>query len=243
MAKDLALRIGDFVQIKRDDLPDLSQEAPIQFDVVTEKEEVLAKGHLSGETAELLKAYLPTIKCKTNPYLFPTNGKHGISEEAVSWNLKELAHKAGIAIPKGKRLSFHAFRKLFISTGKNLNVDPDIIKALCGKSVAASILTYMTTVQWRENFAKIAAVLKIQEMPNKNHVKLEELEAKTLEQNRLIANLTMTLDAFKQELQEVKESNAQTKAELETYAELLPEEIRESFKKHVTQIRMKSKRT
>ena len=47
MAKDLALRIGDFVQIKRKELSNLDQEPPIPFDIVTEKEEVLAKGHLS----------------------------------------------------------------------------------------------------------------------------------------------------------------------------------------------------
>jgi len=177
MAKDLALRIGDFVKIKKTDLPDLNQEAPIPFDVMTGKEEVLAKGHLSAETVELLKTYLPTIKDKTNPYLFPTNGNLGINEQTVNWNLKELAKKAEIFVPKSKRLSFHCFRKLFLSTGKNLNVDPDIVKALCGKSVDASILTYMTGVQWREAFIKIADTLKIQQVTNRNHARLEELEA------------------------------------------------------------------
>jgi integrase len=75
MAKDLALRIGDFLRIKKEDLPDLNQEPPIPFDVMTGKEEVLAKAHLSAETVELLKTYLPTIKDKANPYLFPSNGK------------------------------------------------------------------------------------------------------------------------------------------------------------------------
>lgn len=129
MAKDLALRIGDFVKIKREDLPDLTQEPPIPFDIITEKEEVLAKANLSAETVELLKTYLPTIKDKPNPYLFPSNGKGYLDEDTFGWNLKELARKAGIVIPKGKRLTFHMFRKLFISTGKNLNVDPEIGRA------------------------------------------------------------------------------------------------------------------
>jgi len=176
MAKDLALRIGDFVQIKRDDLPDLNGEPPIPFDVMTEKEEVLAKGHLSAETVELLKTYLPTIKDKPNPYLFPSNGKGFLDKDTIGWNLKELAKKAGLTIPKGKRLTFHAFRKLFISTGKNLNIDPDMIKALCGKQVAPDILTYMTGIQWREAFSKIAETLKIQGLTTKNHVRLEELQ-------------------------------------------------------------------
>jgi hypothetical protein len=39
----------------------------------------------------------------------------------------------GITVPKGKRLMFHAFRKLFISTGKNLNVDGDVVKVYDNK--------------------------------------------------------------------------------------------------------------
>jgi len=203
LGKDLALRIKDFVNIKKADLPDLNQEPPIPFDIMTGKEEVLAKGHLSAETVELLKTYLPTIANNPNPYLFPSNGEGAIDEDTVRWNLKELARKAGIVVPKGKRLTFHVFRKLFISTGKNLNIDPDIVKALCGKSVDASILTYMTTVQWREAFSKIADQLKITQMTNKNHAKLEELEErnKKLEENVLALN--MALEVALKRLEEI----------------------------------------
>jgi integrase len=195
MAKDLALRIKDFVNIKKADLPDLSQEPPIPFDVMTGKEEVLAKGHLSAETVDVLKVYLPTIKDKANPYLFPTNGTNPMDEDTVGWNLKDLAKKAGIVVPERKRLTFHAFRKLFISTGKNFNVDGDIVKALCGKSVDPSILTYMTTVQWREAFSKIAEALKIQQMPNRNHDRIGELEEKIekLTEQNVLAMQTIEL--------------------------------------------------
>jgi hypothetical protein len=43
MGKDLAWRIGDFAKIKKDMLPDLEQDAPILFELITEKEKVLAK--------------------------------------------------------------------------------------------------------------------------------------------------------------------------------------------------------
>jgi integrase len=205
MAKDLGLRIGDFVQIKRDDLPNLDQESPIPFDVMTEKEEVLVKAHLSAETVELLKTYLPTIKDKPNPYLFPSNGKGYLDEDTFGWNLKELARKAGIVVPKGKRLTFHMFRKLFISTGKNLNIDPDVIKALCGKKVDADILTYMTTVQWREAFSKIAEQLKIQVLPTKNHVRLEELEERNKKLEEQVSMLWQTLDSTMKALEEKDE--------------------------------------
>lgn len=176
MARDLALRVGDFVEIKKADLPDLNSEAPVPFDIMTSKEQVLAKGHLSAETVELLKTYLPTIAKNPNPYLFPSNGKGSIDADTVGWNLKKLAEKASIVIPRGKRLSFHAFRKLFFSTGKNLNIDGDVLKAMCGKSVRADVLTYMNSVQWAEKFSLIADALKIQGFTAKNGSRLEDLE-------------------------------------------------------------------
>lgn len=191
LAKDLGIRIGDFVKIKVSDLPNLEQEAPIPFDVMTAKEEVMAKGHLSAETVELLKIYLPTIAGKE--YLFPTNGKHGIDEDTLGQTLKALAEKAGIVIPKNKRLTFHAFRKLFLSTGKNIGVDPDIVKALCGKSVDSDIMTYMTGVQWKEAFTKIAEQLKIQQMANKNHARLEELEERNIKLEDQVMALSLAL--------------------------------------------------
>jgi len=47
MATDLGLRAGDLIAIKKDDLPQLDQETPIPFDIMTEKEEVIAYLFLS----------------------------------------------------------------------------------------------------------------------------------------------------------------------------------------------------
>jgi site-specific recombinase XerD len=81
MATDLGLRISDFIKIKKNTLPSLTQEPPVGFDVMTGKEEVVAHGFLSAETIELLKVYLPTLQKKENAYLFPSNGKRPISDE------------------------------------------------------------------------------------------------------------------------------------------------------------------
>jgi len=70
MTTDLGLRVSDFLEIKKQDLPDLSLEAPISFDVMTEKEDVIARGFLSQENVDLLKKYIETLP-KDNPYLFP----------------------------------------------------------------------------------------------------------------------------------------------------------------------------
>jgi len=206
LAKDLGIRIGDFVKIKKADLPDLNQESPIPFDIMTGKEEVLAKGHLSAETVELLKTYLPTITDNTNAYLFPTNGEHGIDEDTLGQILKALAKKAGIIVPPNKQFTFHMFRKLFISTGKNIGVSDDVVKALCGKSVASDIRTYMTGIQWREAFSKIADVLKIQQIGNKNHARLEELEERNKKLEEQISMLWQVLDSTMKALEEKSET-------------------------------------
>ena len=114
MATDLGLRIGDFIAIKKEDIPSLDQETPIPFDTMTGKEEVVAHGFLSQETVDLLQAYLPTLTKKGNPYLFPSNGKSHISDEWLSKLLKRLAQKAKIPMNK-KSLTFHCFRKMLLS--------------------------------------------------------------------------------------------------------------------------------
>ena len=146
------------------------------------------------------------MKDKPNPYLFPSNGKGFLDEDTIGWNLKELARKAELVVPKGKCLTFHVFRKLFISTGKNLNVDPDVIEALCGKKVDADILTYMTTVQWKEAFSKIAEQLKIQVLPTRNHVRLEESEECNKKLEKRISVLWQVLGSTMKALEEKSES-------------------------------------
>ena len=47
MATDLGLRTVDFIDIKKNDLPNLNQEASISFDVMTLQEDVVAHGYLS----------------------------------------------------------------------------------------------------------------------------------------------------------------------------------------------------
>jgi len=113
LAVDLGLRIGDFIEIKKVSLPSLEDEPPISFVIMTDKEEVLAYGFLSDETVRLLKLYLPTLKSE-NSYLFPSNGKSHVSDEWLNRLLKKLARKAQIEM-NGKSLTFHCFRKMFLS--------------------------------------------------------------------------------------------------------------------------------
>jgi len=186
MGKDLAWRIGDFVKVRKEQLPDLEQDAPISFELITEKEDVIAKSFLSAETVELLKEYLRMLP-KTNPYLFPSNGQKHIDPDTINRALRKLAKKAEIHIPKGKRLRFHAFRKRFLSECANLHLDPNTARILVGKDVEESMLAYLSEVDHKEAFIKLHARMRLTEMPTEKPTKSEsELEVEVRTLKRLI---------------------------------------------------------
>jgi len=171
MATDLGLRISDFITLKKTDLPSLNQEPPIAFDTMTGKENVVAHGFLSQETVDLLKVYVPTLEGKNgNPYLFPSNGESHISDEWLNRLLQRLAEKAQFRL-NGKSLTFHCFRKMFLSASIDSGVGLTAGKKLCGKAIGESDDTYLTTVNLREKFIQLKRFLTIKETP-----KLENIE-------------------------------------------------------------------
>jgi integrase/ribosome assembly protein YihI (activator of Der GTPase) len=187
MATDLGLRIGDFIALKKTDLPPLDQEPPISFDVMTDKEDVVAHGFLSQESVDLLKAYLPTLGRKNgNGYLFPSNGESHISDEWMNRLLQRLADKAQIGM-NGKDLTFHCFRKMYLSAAIDSGIGLTAGKKLCGKAIAESDDTYLTTVHLRDKFLQLKRFLAIREQPKIEAEKIESLKSAI---NRLQEELT-----------------------------------------------------
>jgi len=205
-ATDLALRISDFRNVKKTDLPDLNQEPPIAFDVMTGKENVVAYGFLSSETVELLKVYLKTIKGKENQHLFPSNGKRAISEDRINSWLKKLANKAGINL-QGKQLSFHCFRKMFLSASIDSGIGLTAGKKMCGKAIGKSDDTYLTTVQLQKKFIQLKKMLAIQPIPKP-------------ENNERLSRLEMTVEQLQKE-----------KVSAKTIAEVMTKKVNELEKK------------
>jgi integrase len=207
MATDLGLRISDFIKLKKDDLPPLNQEPPIPFDVTTNKEEIIAHGFLSQETVDLLKVYLPTLKRKNgNPYLFPSNGKSHISDEWLNRLLQRLVEKSKIAM-NGKSLTFHCFRKMLLSAAIDSGIGLTAGKKLCGKAIAQSDDTYLTTVNLQKKFIQLKKFQTIREQPRVETEKIESLKNAV---NRLQEDLTrqkLITDTISQE-------NIRTKQEL-----------------------------
>lgn len=187
MGKDLAWRIGDFSKIRKDQLPNLDQDAPIEFVLITEKEDIVAKSFLSQETVNLLKQYLPTVESNSNPYLFPSNREGYYDPESINRTLRELAEKANVKIPKNKRLRFHAFRKRFLSECANVRIDVNTAKVLVGKSVEGSMLAYLSEVEHREAFIKVHERLRLTETPMRTTKETAtELEKKVERLERII---------------------------------------------------------
>jgi len=176
MATDLGLRIGDFIALKKSNLPLLNQEPPIPFELMTDKEDVIAHGFLSQETVDLLKVYLPTLERKNgNPYLFPSNSKSHISDEWMNRLLQNLADKAQINL-NGKDLTFHCFRKMFLSAAIDSGIGLTAGKKLCGKAVAQSDDTYLTTVNLRQKFIQMKKFLTIKEQLKTETSQIEALK-------------------------------------------------------------------
>lgn len=154
MGLDLGWRIGDFIKLKKEDIPDLDQETPIKFEAITQKEQVISSTFISSETVELLKAYIPTLP-KENPYLFPSNRHKHLDDESVNKILKKLVKKAKIKIPQNKRFTFHSLRKRFLSACYNNNIDSDVAKLLVGKSIGKSMETYLGDVNLKNSFIEV----------------------------------------------------------------------------------------
>ena len=218
VAVDKGLRISDFLAIKKTDLPPLDNEPPIAFTLLTQKEKITANCFLSQESVDLLKTYLPTIRNKNNVYLFSSNGKSHLSDEAISKMLNRLAEKAQIDL-NGKSLSFHCFRKMFLSTSIDSGIGLTAGKKLCGKAIAKSDDTYLTTVKLKEKFNQLKKFLTIKQTVKSEDQQLERLGsivsklAEELEQQKVIAqsvvgeNLKIRRE-FKEQVAELNEDIA-----------------------------------
>jgi len=208
MATDLGLRLGDFLEIQKQDLPDLTQEAPIAFDVMTRKEDVIAKGFLSSETVDLLKKYVESLP-ENNPYLFPSSQTkpRAFSSGHMQRILNDLTAKAGLKVNNGKALTFHCFRKMLLSASIDSAIGLTAGKKLVGKTIPKSDDTYLTTIKLREKFIQVKKFLTINQKPQIEPEKLENLK-------KAVSKLFEDLSTQTTISQTVIEENKKIKTEL-----------------------------
>jgi hypothetical protein len=145
--------------------------------------------------------------------LFASNGKSHISDEAISKMLNRLAEKAQIDL-NGKSLTFHCFRKMFLSASIDSGIGLTAGKKLCGKAIARSDDTYLTTVKLREKFIQLKKFLTIKQSPEIESQQIEKLST-------LVAKLAEELDQQKLVSQAVTNENLKIRKEFkENVAEL-----------------------
>jgi integrase len=217
LAVDTGLRISDFLSIKKADLPPLDMKPPIAFTLLTQKEKIPAHSFLSQETVDQLKTYLLTLKKKNNVYLLASNGKSHISDEAISKMLNRLVKKAQIDL-NGKSLTFHCFRKMFLSASIDSGIGLTAGKKLCGKSIARSDDTYLTTVKLREKFVQLKKFLTIKQSP--------EIETRQIEKlGTVVAKLAEELDQQKVMTQAITSENTKIRREFKERVAALNEEL------------------
>jgi hypothetical protein len=160
-----------------------------------------------------LKTYLSTLRKKNNEYLFASNGKSHISDEAVSKMLNRLAEKAQIDL-NGKSLTFHCFRKMFLSASIDSGIGLTAGKKLCGKAITRSDDTYLTTVKLREKFIQLKKFLTIKQFL--------EIESRQIDKlSTLVTKLSEELDQQKVMTQAITTENYKIRREFkERVAEL-----------------------
>jgi len=219
VGNDLGWRISDILSIKREELPNLEQDPPIEWIRITKKEKIVGKSCLSKTTATLLKEYLSTFPTE-NPFLFHNNAKGHIDEETVTARLRDLARDAGIELGNMK-LRWHCFRKMIISQAKNSGIDPDIIKLMVGKSVKKDILTYMTGIDVKTAFTKLQEILGIKTFAKESENIVQAMETEIKELKQALVRVQQDANAYKKGNEVLTERVTELEARLRTHGELL----------------------
>lgn len=231
MAKDLGLRLSDFRMIRVKQLPDLDAKPPTPFNVETRKEHVWAKGFLSAETIQQLKAYLQSLKdrecsycqgrgkvrknnqrvrcelCdgtgkkKPSPYLWPSNGTHPLDGDSFGIWLKKLAQKTGIQTGN-QRLTFHCFRRLLMRAAIETGVGLTAAKLMVGKAVAKSDETYIAKAKLRDAFIKLSKYLNVTGVEEAK----KPLQDLIVQQEKEVASLRKRMDVVLKRLKEHEET-------------------------------------
>ena len=129
---------------------------------------------LRKETVELVRKYIKTLP-EDNPYLFPSSHRRPkpISKTQLGNLLRDLAEKANIKIGNGKRLTFHCFRKMFLSASIDSGVGLTAGKIMVRKTVDSSDATYLTVVKLKQKFLQLKKFLTINQQPM---VEIEKIE-------------------------------------------------------------------
>jgi integrase len=206
----LGLRVRDVSELKWQTFAG-NAERPIPIMIHTKKEDVTARTFISEEFKGLLDQYLPTLD-KTNPFLFQSKkwtkkrkGIQNLGTKQIENVFKGLVKKAGIE--NHGVMAWHSGRRLLLTTATNLGVPLTKAKYMCGKSVPYSDDTYIHEVELKNDFLKIAEVLRLfpKTIPQATE-KIENLENALKQVETENTAFKTRIDLLQKEVQILKES-------------------------------------
>jgi len=194
--KDLMLRVGDFVRLKR--APILEQidtsihakiEYPIEFDIMTKKEKTPCRCHLMRESVEDLKRYWETVP--DSKYAFVDFKGNHLKEDYMNDMLRSLWRKA-FRDPKleklyGKTLRWHCLRKLGESSLSNAGIQNIYrINLMVGKKVPDDQWVYLQQMDLRPDFEKVEPLISIHGRTNAELSDIDALKKRVDDQEKII---------------------------------------------------------
>ena len=204
----LGIRVGDFVSLNRKPIleayKDSNGEFPLEFQIETEKENVISIGHISKEVYDTLKLYWASKP--ESEFVFPSNGGHiFISEDRANDVLKNCWVKA-YPDRKDVKIRFHELRSYKISALTNIGANTWAIMKMTGKKVSSDINVYLTGVNLREVFMKGEQALTLTYATNNNHSAIEELKNENTELKSQVQDLRGKISDIEAGLVEIKKA-------------------------------------
>lgn len=194
----LGLRVGDVSELKWKTF-EVSGECPIEVEIMTAKEDQLARTFVDCEFKELLDRYLETLD-KSNEYLFQSKRRGNLSIHRLDEILKQLFERAGLNA--SKILRWHCFRKLVMRTAMELGLNSWSIKMMVGKAVSADIATYISGVSLKEDFLKLSNATQLRSNGTNGNGKVKALEETLLSLEKENHELRTRIDVLQKNFED-----------------------------------------
>jgi len=187
----LGFSVKDFAELPRDLIESLVNKAIaekidfIGFDYERGKTGVSSRSHLTPEARDSLKAWFEYNdkkrasegKPKTEWVWSNGNGEH-LSEQAINDIIKDLVAKANV-ITTGT-VKFHLLRKFLMNALHDCGFSDWEVKRAIGKEIPTTDSTYLQGLSRKvtEKFPTVYDYIQLNGSGSKNHLRIEELEAK-----------------------------------------------------------------
>ena len=208
LGKDEGIRVGDFIKQKRkpiiDAFKNFNGTFPLEFEVETEKEGVVAVVHAMQETWDALQDYWSNVS--ESEFVFPSaSSSTPISEDKVNYALKNCWDKA-YPDRKDTMVRFHELRSFKMTALSNVGINEWHIKRMVGKKVSRDILTYLRGIDLKADFVKAEQGMRLTgQFTGRNHELINSLEESITKQQVELSDMKTRLEAVTNQMKKQNE--------------------------------------